>query len=51
MTVYVLITVYNGVVDSVECYLNEEEAEKAYKQKKEENKDDLKIDVSLHTCL
>ncbi len=51
MTIYVIVTVFQGVADSVECFLNESEALAEYAKKQEEFKDDLDTDVSLHTCL
>jgi len=49
MTVYVVVAVWRGVVDSVECFLDENEANERLKQIKAENDQD-DYDVSLHIC-
>ena len=51
MTVYVIVVVWRGVVDSVEAILNEKEANGRLAELQAEYKDNDDCDVSLHTCL
>jgi hypothetical protein len=51
MTVYIIVAVWRGVVDSVEAFLDEKEANDRFEKLKTEHADNADYDISLHTCL